>query len=104
MGAYIIAANDGVVISSTYSTSGYGNMIIIDHGGGVTTLYGHGSERIAQVGQTVKRGDIIMKVGSTGWSTGPHLHFEIRINGKTLDPLPYITTKKDTEEIENNEE
>ena len=49
MGAYIIAANDGVVISSTYSTSGYGNMIIIDHGGGVATLYGHGSERLVEV-------------------------------------------------------
>lgn len=64
-GAYIIAANDGMVIKSMYSTSGYGNMVLIDHGGGVTTLYGHGSELIAQTGQTVKKGDIIMKAGST---------------------------------------
>ncbi|MBQ2916717.1 MAG: peptidoglycan DD-metalloendopeptidase family protein [Clostridia bacterium] len=64
-GAYIIAANDGIVIKSMYSTSGYGNMVLIDHGGGVTTLYGHGSELIAQTGQTVKKGDIIMKAGST---------------------------------------
>ena len=64
-GAYIIAANDGVVIKSMYSTSGYGNMVLIDHGGGVTTLYGHGSQLIAQTGQTVKKGDIIMKAGST---------------------------------------
>lgn len=64
-GAYIIAANDGIVIKSMYSTSGYGNMVLIDHGGGVTTLYGHGSELIAQTGQVVKKGDIIMKAGST---------------------------------------
>lgn len=63
-GAYIVAANDGVVIKSMYTT-GYGNMVMIDHGGGVATVYGHGSEIIAQTGQTVKRGDIIMKAGST---------------------------------------
>ncbi len=88
-GSYIIASNDGVVIQSTYSTS-YGNMIVIDHGGGITTLYGHGSERIAEVGQTVKKGDLIMKSGSTGWSTGPHLHFEVRINGTAIDSLEFL--------------
>ena len=97
-GAYIIAANDGTVIKSMYTT-GYGNMVMIDHGGGVTTVYGHGSEIIAETGQTVKKGDIIMKAGSTGWSTGPHLHFEIRINGKCVDPLPFIT-KQSTESEE----
>lgn len=91
-GAYIIAANDGVVIKSMYTT-GYGNMVMIDHGGGVSTLYGHGSEIIAQTGQEVKKGDIIMKAGSTGWSTGPHLHFEVRINGTAVDSLPYITNQ-----------
>lgn len=90
-GSYAIAANDGIVTKSTYSYS-YGNMIMIDHGGGVTTLYAHGSELLAKVGDVVKRGDAIMKVGSTGWSTGPHLHFEIRINGSTIDPYPYITS------------
>lgn len=94
MGAYIIAANDGVVTKAGYSTTGYGNMVLIDHGGGVSTLYGHGSEILVQAGQTVKRGDIIMKAGSTGWSTGPHLHFEVRINGQHVDSLPYITGKK----------
>lgn len=98
-GAPIVAANDGVVIKSMYTT-GYGNLIMIDHGGGVSTVYAHGSEIIAQTGQTVKRGDIIMKAGSTGWSTGPHLHFEIRINGEYIDPLPHITTKADKENIE----
>lgn len=91
MGSYAIAANDGIVTKATYSYS-YGNMVIIDHGGGVTTLYAHGSEILAQVGDIVKRGDAIMKVGSTGWSTGPHLHFEIRINGTTIDPYPYVTS------------
>ena len=95
MGSYAIAANDGVVTKSMYSNS-YGNMIMIDHGGGVTTLYAHGSELIARVGDKVKRGDAIMKVGSTGWSTGPHLHFEIRINGQTLDPYPYVTSNGNT--------
>jgi len=102
-GAAIVAANDGVVIKSTYTT-GYGNMIMVDHGGGVATVYGHGSENIAQTGQTVKRGDIIMKAGSTGWSTGPHLHFEIRINGNYVDPLPYITSKAKIEGTEKTEE
>lgn len=89
MGSYAIAANDGIVTKSTYSYS-YGNMVMIDHGGGVSTLYAHGSELIAQVGDVVKRGDPVLKVGSTGWSTGPHLHFEIRINGKTVDPYQYV--------------
>ena len=77
-GSYIIASNDGVVIKSMYTT-GYGNMVMIDHGGGITTLYAHGSEIIAQTGSTVKKGDLIMKAGSTGWSTGPHLHFEVEL-------------------------
>lgn len=104
-GAYIIAANDGVVIKSMYTT-GYGNMVMIDHGGGVSTLYGHGSEIIAQTGQEVKKGDIIMKAGSTGWSTGPHLHFEVRINGTAVDSLPYITNQlsKTTEQENGGEE
>ena len=101
-GANIVAANDGLVIKSTYNDA-YGNMIMIDHGGGVTTVYGHGSELVAKVGDQVKRGDIILKAGSTGWSTGPHLHFEVRINGVCVDSLPYITRKITIPE-KNNEE
>ena len=101
MGSYAIAANDGVVTTATYSNS-YGNMVIINHGGGITTLYGHASQLLVQVGDVVKRGDPILKVGSTGWSTGPHLHFEIRVNGKTIDPYPYVTSKILNEEA--NEE
>lgn len=89
-GANFIAANDGVVVKAGMNTA-YGNMVIIDHGGGISTLYAHGSEILVQVGQQVKRGDTVLKVGSTGYSTGPHAHFEVRINGVTTDPLPYIT-------------
>lgn len=90
MGANFIAANDGIVTKAGMN-SAYGNMVIIDHGGGVSTLYAHGSEILVQVGQTVKRGEAVLKVGSTGYSTGPHAHFEVRINGVVTDPMPYIT-------------
>ena len=80
MGANFIAANDGIVTKAGMN-SAYGNMVIIDHGGGISTLYAHGSEILVQVGQIVKRGEAILKVGSTGYSTGPHAHFEVRING-----------------------
>lgn len=91
MGANFIAANDGIVTKAGMNVA-YGNMVIIDHGGGVSTLYAHGSEILVEVGQTVERGQAVLKVGSTGYSTGPHAHFEVRINGVTTDPLPYITT------------
>ena len=90
MGANFIAANDGIVVKAEYNTA-YGRMVVIDHGGGISTLYAHGSEILVQVGQTVKRGDSILKVGSSGYSTGPHAHFEVRINGTVTDPMPYIT-------------
>lgn len=91
MSANFVAANDGIVTRAGMNVA-YGNMVIIDHGGGVSTLYAHGSEILVEVGQTVKRGEPILKVGSTGYSTGPHAHFEVRINGTTTDPFPYITT------------
>ena len=94
MGASFIAANDGVVVKAGMNTA-YGNMVMINHGGGVSTLYAHGSEILDEVGQEVKRGDEVLKVGSTGYSTGPHAHFEVRINGQYVDPIPYITTTKD---------
>ncbi len=108
MGANFIAANDGVVTKASYN-SAYGNMVIIDHGGGVSTLYAHGSEILVEVGQTVKRGDPVLKVGSTGYSTGAHAHFEVRLNGVVTDPMPYITnglvpqTQTNNEETQNNE-
>lgn len=89
-GAPIIAANAGTVITASYVGS-YGNVVMIDHGGGVVTNYAHGSKILVKVGQVVERGEVIMEAGSTGLSTGPHLHFEIKINGTFVNPLPYVT-------------
>lgn len=95
-GAYgknIVATRAGTVILSSLeseSGTGYGNYIIIDHGDGYTSLYGHCSALLVSQGQHVSRGQIIARVGSTGWSTGPHLHFEVRYNGETVDPLDYV--------------
>jgi murein DD-endopeptidase MepM/ murein hydrolase activator NlpD len=88
-GAPIWAANSGVVIAAQ-RMRGYGNVVIIDHGGGVTTTYGHCSRLFVSRGQRVQRGARIASVGSTGLATGPHLHFEIRINGKTVNPMGYL--------------
>ena len=90
MGANFVAANDGIVTKAEYNTA-YGHMVMIDHGGGISTLYAHGSEILVTVGQTVKKNEAILKVGSTGYSTGPHAHFEVRINGVVTNPIPYIT-------------
>lgn len=100
MGATFIASNDGVVVKAGYNNA-YGNMVIIDHGGGVTTLYAHGSEILVQVGQNVQQGTPVLKVGSTGYSTGPHAHFEVRVNGEYKNPLDYITSYNSNE---NNKE
>ncbi|MHB1652409.1 MAG: murein hydrolase activator EnvC family protein [Desulfitobacteriaceae bacterium] len=87
-GTPIHAAGAGVVIYTGYYGA-YGNVVIIDHGGGYSSLYAHQSEVAATIGQQVKAGQIIGYVGSTGWSTGPHLHFEVRISGNPTDPLAF---------------
>lgn len=88
-GAPIIAAADGIVSLAGYN-GGYGNCVMINHGNGISTLYGHGQKILTTVGTQVKKGDLIMEVGSTGMSTGPHLHFEVRVNGSIVDPMPYL--------------
>lgn len=89
-GTTIRAAAAGKVLVSEFNTGGYGNYVVIDHGNGYSTLYGHASLNLVQAGQTVVQGQAISQVGSTGWSTGPHLHFEIRINNSPVDPAPYV--------------
>ena len=92
-GKQTVAVADGTVafVQTTYTPGrGYGKYIIVDHGGGITTLYGHGSEILVSVGQKVTRGQPLTLIGSTGWSTGPHLHFEVRVNGSHVNPWTYL--------------
>ena len=88
-GSNIIAAGSGEVILASYK-GGYGNCVMIDHGGGIVTLYGHASSICCSVGQSVKTGDVIAKVGSTGNSTGNHLHFSVLVNGTYVNPASYL--------------
>ncbi len=88
-GLDIVAAADGTVTLAT-TNGGYGKCVIINHGSGISTLYGHCSSMLVSVGAKVTKGQVIAKVGSTGVSTGPHLHFEVRVNGSTTDPLGYM--------------
>lgn len=85
----IVASNSGTVIYADWM-GGYGNAVMIDHGGGIVTLYGHNSSLAVYDGQQVAKGQIIAYAGSTGYSTGPHCHFEVRIHGEVTDPLDYL--------------
>jgi len=88
-GTHIHAAGGGTVTFSGWR-NGHGNTVIIDHGDGMSTLYAHNSRNIVTVGQRVSRGDVIAHVGSTGRSTGPHLHFEVHVNGRPVNPRPFM--------------
>jgi murein DD-endopeptidase MepM/ murein hydrolase activator NlpD len=88
-GAPVIAGASGKV-SFVGWQNGYGQLVIVDHGGGLTTRYGHSSHIDVELNQTVSRAQLLGKVGSTGRSTGPHLHYEVRINDQAVDPLPYL--------------
>lgn len=88
-GTDVLAADSGTVIFAGWNNA-YGKMVIISHGGNISTLYAHQSSLLVSEGQSVQRGQVIGKVGSTGYSTGPHLHFEVRINGSTVNPRGYL--------------
>ncbi|HST35922.1 MAG TPA: M23 family metallopeptidase [Allosphingosinicella sp.] len=90
-GTPIYATADGVVGRAEYNNGGYGNLVEINHGQGIQTRYGHLSRYVARAGQRVRRGELIGYMGSTGRSTGSHLHYEVRINGTAVNPVPFIT-------------
>jgi murein DD-endopeptidase MepM/ murein hydrolase activator NlpD len=91
-GAPILSAGAGTVTIAKYSSS-YGNYVVVDHGNGHTTLYAHMSSMSVSVGQSVSTGDVLGAVGSTGLSTGAHLHYEVRVNGTPVDPMEYYVAK-----------
>jgi murein DD-endopeptidase MepM/ murein hydrolase activator NlpD len=93
MGSDVVAVAAGVV---TYAgkRSGYGNLVQINHGNGYATRYGHNSKLLVKVGDTVKKGQVIAKMGSTGRSTGPHVHFEVLINGRAVNPKRYVRASR----------
>jgi murein DD-endopeptidase MepM/ murein hydrolase activator NlpD len=88
-GTTIVAAQSGTVVSAA-PYGGYGNMVLIDHGGGFTTVYAHLSAFSVSAGQTVGAGQMVGQMGCTGSCTGPHLHFETRVNGVAQDPMLYL--------------
>ena len=89
MGTPIVATADGIVTAAGWN-GGYGNMVDVDHGGGIVTRYGHASALAVTVGQQVRRGEVIAYVGSTGRSTGPHVHYEVRVDGQPVNPTGYL--------------
>ncbi len=90
MGTPIVATADGVVTIAGWNSGGYGNMVDIDHGNGIMTRYGHASAVVVYPGQYVRKGQLIAYMGSTGFSTGPHVHYEVQINGQTVNPVSYL--------------
>jgi murein DD-endopeptidase MepM/ murein hydrolase activator NlpD len=96
IGTMIYAPADGIVLSSDWSNNGYGLMVTLDHGFGLSTRYAHLSESLVAPGQNVVRGQALAKVGSTGRSTGPHLHYETILGGVAIDPLFFVHTARDS--------
>ena len=90
LGQPIYAAESGIVVTSGWNSGGYGNYIVVDHGQGIQTLYAHNSKNYVIAGERVNKGDIIGAIGSTGRSTGPHIHFEVRVGGNRVNPLNYL--------------
>ncbi len=90
MGTPIVATADGVVEYAGWNSGGYGNMVDINHGNGIMTRYGHASQVVVSAGQYVRRGQLIAYMGSTGFSTGPHVHYEVHVNGQRVNPISYL--------------
>jgi murein DD-endopeptidase MepM/ murein hydrolase activator NlpD len=90
IGTPVYATADGIVGRSEWNSGGYGNLVEIDHGQGIQTRYGHLSRLIARPGQRVRRGELVGLMGSTGRSTGSHLHYEVRIDGRAVNPVPFM--------------
>jgi len=88
-GTAVVASAGGTVIVAGWM-GGYGNLVVVDHGYGIATAYGHNTSLAVGVGQTVGQGQVIAYSGNTGNSTGPHVHFEVRVNGGAVDPLGYL--------------
>ena len=88
-GTPIVATAEGEVVQSEWY-GGYGNMVQVNHGNGITTVYGHNSQNLVHPGQVVKKGEVIAYLGSTGYSTGPHVHYEVRVNGTAVNPDTFL--------------
>ena len=92
-GTPVQAAASGTVAYSDNTLKGYGNMIILSHSSGLSTVYAHNKRNLVKKGQSVKKGDVIALVGSTGAASGPHLHFEVRLRGNAVNPMDYLPAK-----------
>jgi len=100
-GTNIYATADGQVLQAGYRAGGFGKKVLIDHGYGYRTVYGHCDEILVEVGKKVKRGEVIARVGSTGLSKSPHLHYEVHVNGRPVDPINYYANDLSAKEFED---
>lgn len=100
-GTNIYATADGNVVQAGYRAGGFGKKVLIEHGYGYRTVYGHCDEILVEVGDRVKRGEVIARVGSTGLSKSPHLHYEVHVNGRPVNPINYYATDLSAKEYEN---
>ena len=100
-GTNIYATADGEVLQAGYRAGGFGKKVLIDHGFGYRTLYGHCDEVLVEVGQQVKRGEVIARVGNTGLSQSPHLHYEVHVNGRPVNPIKYYANDLSAKEFEH---
>jgi len=100
LGTPIFATADGTVLQAGYRAGGFGKKVLLDHGFGYRTLYGHCNEVLVKPGQKVKRGEVIARVGSTGLSKASHLHYEVHVHGRPVDPINYYSNDLSSEEYD----